>query len=106
MFPTRAQAAKKNLLLCFDAFGTLFKPNSPIPRAYAQAAIRHGLRCNSQDAEVEVGKQFKKAFKEQSAKNPNYGKANGLGAEKWWGNVNTPAAAAYTGTYRTPANNM
>lgn len=27
------------------------------------------------------------AFKHESKQNPNYGKATGLGAEKWWGNV-------------------
>jgi hypothetical protein len=27
------------------------------------------------------------AFKNESKQNPNYGKATGLGAEKWWGNV-------------------
>ncbi|KZM27070.1 uncharacterized protein EKO05_0004951 [Ascochyta rabiei] len=87
MFPTRAQSAKKNLLLCFDAFGTLFQPNTPIPRAYAQAAIRHGVKCDTRNPEADVGSEFKRAFKESSKTSPNYGKATGLGAEKWWRNV-------------------
>ncbi|KAH6616607.1 haloacid dehalogenase [Boeremia exigua] len=87
MFPTRAQYAKKNLLLCFDAFGTLFQPNTPIPRAYAQAAIKHGVKCNTKDPVSDVGREFKRAFKDASRRNPNYGKATGLGPEKWWRNV-------------------
>jgi hypothetical protein len=87
MFPTRAQCAKKNLLLCFDAFGTLFQPNTPIPRAYAQAAIKHGVKCETKNPEADVGREFKRAFKEASSRSPNYGRATGLGAEKWWGNV-------------------
>jgi hypothetical protein len=87
MFPTRAQLGKKNLLLCFDAFGTLFQPNIPIPRAYAQAAIRHGIKCDTKNPEADVGREFKRAFKEGSKRSPNYGKATGLGAEKWWRNV-------------------
>ncbi|KAF9697061.1 hypothetical protein EKO04_004776 [Ascochyta lentis] len=87
MYPTRAQSAKKNLLLCFDAFGTLFQPNTPIPRAYAQAAIRHGVKCDTKDPEADVGREFRRAFEEGSRRSPNYGKATGLGAENWWRNV-------------------
>ena len=87
MFPTRAQSAKNNLLLCFDAFNTLFRPNTPIPRAYAQAAIRHGVKCTTKNPEADVGREFKRAYKEASMRSPNYGKVKGLGAEKWWRNV-------------------
>lgn len=87
MFPSRAQCAKRNLLLCFDAFGTLFQPNTPIPRAYAQAALNHDVKITAKNPEADVGREFKRAFKEASARNPNYGKATGLGAEKWWRNV-------------------
>jgi hypothetical protein len=91
-------AGKKNLLLAFDAFGTLYKPNVPIPQAYSKAALRHGIRCaprkpddqlTSEDFEP-VKKSFSHAFKEESAQNPNYGKATGLGAEKWWASVTLP----------------
>jgi hypothetical protein len=87
MFPTQARCAKKNLLLCFDAFGTLFKPNTPIPQAYAEAAIRHGIKCTTKSPAADVGTEFKRAFKGESKRSPNYGKATGLGAEKWWSNV-------------------
>ena len=80
-------ARKKNLLLCFDAFGTLFTPGVPIPVAYARAAARHGINCGDTKHAKAVGASFKQAFKEESKRNPNYGKAAGLGAEKWWGNV-------------------
>lgn len=79
---------KPNLLLCLDAFGTLFIPSTPIPAVYAQAAARHGIDCGGdKDASEAVGASFKKAFKAQSKQNPNYGKAAGLGPSKWWGNV-------------------
>jgi hypothetical protein len=87
MSALKAAARKKNLLLCFDAFGTLFTPSKPIPNAYAQVAARYGIDCGSDDAPRAVGASFKHAFKEQSKLNPNYGKATGLGAEKWWTNV-------------------
>jgi hypothetical protein len=92
---------KRNLFLAFDAFGTLYRPNVPIPQAYGKAALRHGIRCapqkpdhqmTSEDFEP-VKKSFGRAFKEQSARNPNYGKATGMGAEKWWTSVTwTPRA--------------
>jgi hypothetical protein len=83
-----APTSKQNLLLCFDAFGTLFAPNMPIPTAYARAAARHGIKVDgSADGSAAVAAQFKRAFREESARNPNYGKASGLGADKWWGNV-------------------
>ncbi|KAH8704508.1 haloacid dehalogenase [Phaeosphaeriaceae sp. PMI808] len=87
MQATRIAAAKKNLLLCFDAFDTLFAPNTPIPVAYARAAARHGIDCGNTEKPHIVGARFKEAFKHESKQNPNYGKATGLGAEKWWGNV-------------------
>jgi hypothetical protein len=90
MQPTRALLAKPNLLLCLDAFGTLFKPSISIPAAYARAAARHGIPCGGEENAHEVGARFKTAFKGESVRNPNYGRATGLGAEKWWGNVSFP----------------
>jgi hypothetical protein len=94
MSSIRPISRKKNLLLAFDAFGTLFEPNCPIPQAYGKAALRHGIRfidksehqLKSEDC-APVKKSFSRAFKHESAQNPNYGKATGLGAEKWWANV-------------------
>lgn len=87
MHPTQAQCAKKNLLLCFDAFGTLFKPNAPIAKTYAQIASKHGVVCGTKNPEANVAQEFKRAFKQCSTRSPNYGKATGLGAERWWKNV-------------------
>ncbi len=93
LYPAMSMAKvtrKKNLLLCFDAFGTLFTPSVPVPKAYAAAALRHGIKCgdvDSPEAITSVTAQFKPSFKHESARNPNYGKATGLGAEKWWSNV-------------------
>ncbi|KAG9192753.1 hypothetical protein G6011_11487 [Alternaria panax] len=84
---TKPLVEKKNLLLCFDAFGTLFTPSKPIPVAYAQAATRHGINVGDTENPSEVGSSFKSAFKKASHENPNYGKATEMGAKKWWSNV-------------------
>jgi hypothetical protein len=98
--------SRKNLLICFDAFGTLFTPRKPVPQQYSEVARTFGLSGFSDD---DIAKSFKEgewllfvlwspisgltktlppaAFKKESKQNPNYGKATGLGAEKWWGNV-------------------
>ncbi|XP_014556019.1 hypothetical protein COCVIDRAFT_100802 [Bipolaris victoriae FI3] len=73
---------RKNLLLCLDAFDTLFTPSTPIPTAYAQAASRHGIQIPSTQS---LASSFKSAFKTTSQKYPNYGKSTvGLSPEKWW----------------------
>lgn len=75
---------KKNLLLCFDAFGTIFTPRQAIFEQYGEAARRFGL---SGFMDEQVASSFKQAFKDESKKNPNYGRATGLGATAWWTNV-------------------
>jgi FMN phosphatase YigB (HAD superfamily) len=87
MSSTKPITRERNLLLCFDAFGTLFKPSKPIPLSYAQAAIRHGIHIPDADNPTSVSSSFKSAFKRASSEHPNYGKATGMGAEKWWGTV-------------------
>ncbi|OAL49615.1 haloacid dehalogenase [Pyrenochaeta sp. DS3sAY3a] len=87
MSAAKAAGTKRNLLLCFDAFGTLFTPGVPVPVAYAKAAARHGIDCGDAIHAKAVAASFKAAFKQESKARPNYGKAAGLGAEKWWGNV-------------------
>jgi hypothetical protein len=96
MQATKIPKAKKNLLLCFDAFGTLFTPSVPIPVAYARAAARHGIDCGDTEDPQIVGTRFKEAFKNESAQNPNYGRSTGLGAEKWWGNVSLLSSSEST----------
>jgi hypothetical protein len=92
MQTTRGAPAKSNLLLCLDAFGTLFKPTRPIAATYAEAGARHGLPTGGAAGAEAVQQRFKKAFKGESSRNPIYGKATGLGAEKWWSNVSSKHA--------------
>lgn len=75
--------SKRNLFLCFDAFGTLFKPAEPVAKQYADVARQFGLRVN--DAQVTAS--FREAFKREAKVHPNYGKATGMGAQTWWTNV-------------------
>jgi FMN phosphatase YigB (HAD superfamily) len=84
MASAKPLSRKKNLLLCLDAFGTLFRPKIPIAVAYARAAARHEINVGDTD---EVATRFRAAFKQESQKNPNYGKATGLGAKRWWSNI-------------------
>ncbi|EUC47372.1 hypothetical protein COCMIDRAFT_90319 [Bipolaris oryzae ATCC 44560] len=73
---------RKNLLLCLDAFDTLFTPSTPIPTAYRQAASRHGIQIPSTQS---LASSFKSSFKNTSRKYPNYGRSTtGLSPEKWW----------------------
>ncbi|KAK5680287.1 hypothetical protein LTS10_007214 [Elasticomyces elasticus] len=72
---------KRNLLLCFDAFGTIFKPKQPIAQQYGDVARSLGLRGFT-DEQVEAS--FKVAFKQESKENPNFGKANGMTPSRWW----------------------
>ena len=39
-----ASMSRRNLLICFDAFGTLFKPKRPIAEQYGEVARSVGLR--------------------------------------------------------------
>jgi hypothetical protein len=75
---------KRNLLICFDAFGTLFNPRRPIAQQYAEVA---SSICPRQFTEDEVQSSFKVAFKNESKQNPNYGKATDMTPETWWTNV-------------------
>jgi hypothetical protein len=40
----------KHLLLCFDAFGTLFRPRAPIAVTYARCAHKYGIKDVDEDA--------------------------------------------------------
>lgn len=103
-------STKRNLLLCLDAFGTIFTPRESIAAQYGGVARSFGVKISDE----QVGKSFKNgmyhvvdlgrlilhefaivmkhaelstAFKEESKKHPNFGKAAGLGSVKWWTNV-------------------
>ena len=76
--------AKPDLLLCFDAFGTLFKPKDPIAQQYGKVARQCGFKGFTHQA---LKSTLKTAIANESKLHPNYGKATGLGATKWWTNV-------------------
>lgn len=46
---------KRNLLLCVDAFGTLFRPRSPIAEQYGTVARGMGVQISDD----EVAKSFR-----------------------------------------------
>jgi hypothetical protein len=46
---------KRNLLLCVDAFGTLFRPRSPIAEQYGQVARGMGVKVSDE----EIAREFK-----------------------------------------------
>lgn len=78
------KAAKPNLLLCFDAFGTLFSPKGPVAQQYAEVARQCDFTGFS---DKELQSRLLEAIKDEREQNPNYGKATGLGATQWWTNV-------------------
>lgn len=79
--------AKRSLLLCFDAFGTLFRIKQPIERQYGDVARRQfGLVTDVPDSQLRTA--FRAAFKAQSHAHPNYGRwTSGMGATAWWTQV-------------------
>ncbi|KAH7031362.1 uncharacterized protein B0I36DRAFT_349447 [Microdochium trichocladiopsis] len=77
-------ARKPNLLLCFDAFGTLFRPKYSVAHQYGDVARQCGL-TGFRDEDLQAS--LKAAMKAESKQNPNFGRATGLGATKWWTNV-------------------
>lgn len=48
--------SKKNLFICFDAFGTLFTPRKPVAQQYSEVARSFGLAGFSDD---DIAKSFK-----------------------------------------------
>ncbi|KAK4547774.1 hypothetical protein LTR36_000732 [Oleoguttula mirabilis] len=75
---------KRNLLLCFDAFGTLFTPTRPIATQYGEVARSLGLGGFTDE---QVHDSFKKAYKLSAKQYPNFGKADGMNAEGWWTDI-------------------
>ncbi|KAH6610193.1 hypothetical protein Trco_000213 [Trichoderma cornu-damae] len=76
--------AKPNLLLCFDAFGTLFSPKGAVAQQYADVARQCGIVGFS---DKELQSRLLAAIRDEREQSPNYGKATGLGATEWWTNV-------------------
>jgi FMN phosphatase YigB (HAD superfamily) len=77
--------SRLGICLTLDAFGTLYHPKRPIAVQYLEVARRCGLKANIQVPELEAS--FRKAFKDQSRRYPNYGKSKGMSVETWWDNV-------------------
>ncbi|KAF2769625.1 haloacid dehalogenase-like hydrolase [Teratosphaeria nubilosa] len=75
---------QRHLLLCFDAFGTLFRPKRPIAQQYSEVARSLGL---SGFTDEQVMESFKVAFRKEAKANPNFGKSNGMDARAWWRNI-------------------
>ncbi|KAI9832912.1 MAG: hypothetical protein M1819_003942 [Sarea resinae] len=78
------QLRRKNLLIAFDAFGTLFTPGEPIAKQYGDVARRCGM--TSIDSEA-LQSSFSSAFKAESRRHPNFGKEMGMQSFDWWGNI-------------------
>lgn len=74
----------KPLLLCLDAFGTLFTPIRPIAHQYTEVARTLG---HTNFTAAQVGEAFKAAYKHEARERPNFGRAVGWGAEGWWREV-------------------
>jgi glycerol-3-phosphate O-acyltransferase len=86
MQPTRSlMQRKKNLLIAFDAFGTLFHPRVPVAEQYRAVSREHGINLPTELSKINAA--FGDAWKSESTEHPNFGKAAGIGPEKWWGNV-------------------
>jgi FMN phosphatase YigB (HAD superfamily) len=77
--------SRLGICLTLDAFGTLYHPKRPIAVQYLEVARRCGLNADIQLPELEAS--FRKAFKDQSARYPNYGKAKGMAVKSWWDDV-------------------
>ena len=77
--------SRLGICLTLDAFGTLYHPRKPIAVQYLEVARRCGLKADIPVPELEAS--FRKAFKDQSTRYPNYGKSKGISVESWWDNV-------------------
>ncbi|CAI7676466.1 unnamed protein product [Penicillium pancosmium] len=81
----------RTLLLTFDAFGTLFYPNPPVPEQYATVAHEFGLPRDTVTPQ-KVKEAFKDVYQAHAKRWPNYGRADVLrgkygGPQQWWGEI-------------------
>lgn len=81
---TTALRSRSNILLCFDAFGTLFRPRQSIVKQYGDIARNYGI---TNFTDEDLASSFKNAFKKESKEHPNYGKATNMGSQQWWTNI-------------------
>ncbi|KAK4185908.1 hypothetical protein QBC35DRAFT_289940 [Podospora australis] len=76
----------RGLLLCFDAFNTLFRPAPSVAVQYALVANEYPKLAKVQPDQVKSA--FSAAYRAEAKNNPNYGRTTGgMGPEKWWTNV-------------------
>jgi FMN phosphatase YigB (HAD superfamily) len=92
---------RPNLLLCFDAFGTLFKPRKPLPQQYLEVAGSFGIKGVT---EGDLASTFKDALKSMKRIHPNYGQTTGMLPETWWTHVIETTFRPYTGNQSLPRN--
>ena len=84
--PSSSSKPWAGICVTLDAFGTLYHPKKPVAVQYLEIARRCGLKADIKVPELEAS--FRKEFKNQSARHPNYGKAGGImTVESWWNNV-------------------
>lgn len=81
-------SSRRNLLLTFDAFNTLFHPRLPIAVQYTQTAQALSFLPPSFPPD-ELQSAFRTSFKHEAKLHPNYGRnQSGFGGPKvWWGKV-------------------
>ncbi|KAK3360357.1 hypothetical protein B0T25DRAFT_128508 [Lasiosphaeria hispida] len=82
----KARPERRNLLVCFDAFGTLFRPRESIANTY----LRIAYECGIPHGTLKVGdveKAFKAAFASNQKTHPNYGRTSGMRTSEWWTKV-------------------
>lgn len=77
-----SRAPKYNLLICFDAFETLYAPKEPVHKTYGQFARDNGLKHASDDV---VARYLHDRITAAAKEYPNYGKhIKGMTPEAWW----------------------
>ncbi|KPP65205.1 haloacid dehalogenase-like hydrolase domain-containing protein 3-like [Scleropages formosus] len=67
----------------WDVKDTLLRVRRSVGQQYCEEAARLGLRLPA----AEVQTAFGRAYRQHSARYPNYGTAQGLGAKAWWSGV-------------------
>ncbi|OJZ90614.1 hypothetical protein ASPFODRAFT_41019 [Aspergillus luchuensis CBS 106.47] len=79
----------RTLLLTIDAFNTIFHPRHPIPEQYISAFNSFKLQHTPELTPSILQPAFKSAYKAQSLRRPNYGRADAIrgqygGPRQWW----------------------
>uniref|UniRef100_A0A8C9L3R9 Haloacid dehalogenase-like hydrolase domain-containing protein 3 n=1 Tax=Pavo cristatus TaxID=9049 RepID=A0A8C9L3R9_PAVCR len=70
-------------LLTWDVKDTLLRLRQPVGPSYAAEAQAHGVQVEPEA----LNQSFLKAYRAQSRRFPNYGRAEGLSSRQWWVDV-------------------